>query len=97
MTKKNSEPLEFSAVERRWIRQLREHPGLMERFAMIMEITSATHGPLKRADEVERLLIGELRQLGNTSMGSWAAKAEQVLAEGLKERDASARVLKKKH
>lgn len=83
-------------MELGWIRQLREHPELMERFAMIIEITSATNGPLKSADEVEGLLIGELRRLGNTSMGSWAAKAEQVLAEGLKEKDASARVLKKK-
>jgi hypothetical protein len=96
MTKKNGEQPELSAVELRWIRRLREHPELMERFAMIMEITSTPTGPLKSADEVEGLLIGELRRLGNTSMGSWAAKAEQVLAERLKEQDASARVLKKK-
>lgn len=95
MTKKNSEQPELNAVELQWIRQLRERPELMERFAMIMEITSVTNGPLKSADEVEGLLIGELRRLGNTSMGSWAAKAEQVLAGRLKEQDASARVLKK--
>lgn len=95
MTKKNSEQPALSAVELRWIRQLRERPELMARFAMIMAITSATNGLLQSADEVEGLLIGELRRLGNASMGSWAAKAEQVLAERLKEQDASARVLKK--
>ena len=96
MTTNNSKQPKLSAPELQWIRQLREHPELMERFEVIMEITSATNGPLKSADEVEGLLIGELRRLGNTSMGSWAAQAEQVLAERLKEQDASARVLKKK-
>jgi 2-iminoacetate synthase ThiH len=96
MTKNHSEQPKLSAPELQWIRQLRAHPELMERFAMIMEITAATNGPLKSADEVEGLLIRELRRLGNTSMGSWAAQAEQVLADRLKEQDGSARVLKKK-
>lgn len=62
---------------------------------MIMEITSAANGPLQRAAEVEGLLIREMRRWGNTAMESWAAKAEQVLADRLKAQDASARVLKK--
>src|SRR4051812_40391556 len=78
------------------IEQLREHPELMERFKNIVEITTSTEGPLKRADQVEELLIEEMRRLGNTSMGSWAARAERSLSEQLKQKDSSASVRKKK-
>lgn len=93
---KHSEQPKLSAPELQWIKQLRERPELMEPFEMILAITAAATGPLKSADEVEGLLIQELRRLGNPAMGSWAAQAEQVLVERLKEQDASARVLKKK-
>ena len=78
------------------IERLREHPELRERFRMILEITANAEGPLKSADEVEGLLIEEMRRLGNTSLGSWAARAERVLAEQLQQKDASARERKKK-
>ena len=96
MTKKNSEPPKLSARELQLIEQLREHPDLMERFQIILEITANADGPLKSADEVEGLLIQEMRRLGHTTMGSWAARAEQRLAEQLKQQDATACVRKKK-
>jgi hypothetical protein len=95
MTKKNSQPAEVSAQELQLLEQLREHPDLRERFEMILEITANADGPLRSADEVEGLLIAEMRRLGNTTLGSWAARAEQRLAEQLKEQDASACVRKK--
>jgi hypothetical protein len=93
MTKKNSQ---LSPQELQLIEQLREHPELMERFQMILEISANADGPVKRADEVEGLLIQEMRRLGNTTLGSWAASAERRLAEQLKQKDSSARALKKK-
>jgi len=86
----------LSAEEWPLIEQLREHPELMDRFKTILEITTREEGPLKRADEVEGLLIEELRLLGNPRMGSWAARAERSLAEQLKQKDSSANVRKKK-
>lgn len=96
MTKKNSEPPKLNAGELHLIEQLREHPDLMERFQIILEITANADGPLKSADEVEGLLIQEMRRLGNTTMGSWAARAEQRVAEQLKQQDVTACVRKKK-
>jgi hypothetical protein len=93
MTKKNSQ---LRPQELRLIEQLRERPELMERFQMILEISANADGPVKSADEIEGLLIQEMRQLGNTTMGSWAASAERRLAEQLKQRDSSARARKKK-
>jgi hypothetical protein len=93
MTKKNAQ---LSAEELQLIERLREHPELMERFQTILEISANSGGPLKRADEVEALLIEEMRRLGNTTLGSWAASAEKRLAEQLEQKDASACVHKKK-
>lgn len=78
------------------IEQLRAHPDLMERFQTILQISSNTEGPIKSADEVEGLLIEEMRRLGNTTMGSWAARAEQRLGKQFKEGHPSARARKKK-
>jgi len=68
---------------------------LLERFQAILAITTNADGPLKSADEVEELLIEETRRLGNTTMGNWAVRAEQRLAEQLEQKDASAGVRKK--
>lgn len=96
MTKKNSQPGNLSAQELQLIERLREHPELMERFQSILEISANADGPVKSAHEVEGLLIEEMRRLGNTTMGDWAVSAEKRLGEQLEQRDASARVRKKK-
>ena len=95
---KNKDPhqAKLSEQERQLIERLREHPELMERFRTILEITASGDGPLKRADEIEDLLIEEMRRLGNTTMGSWATRSEQTVAEQLKQEDPSAGVRKKK-
>jgi hypothetical protein len=96
MKDKHPKPTTLSSQEWQLIEQLREHPELMDRFKTILEITGSTEGPLKRADEVEGLLIEEMRRLGNTSLGSWAAQTERRLTEQLKAKDSSANVRKKK-
>ena len=93
MTKKNSQ---LSAQEEQLIQRLREHPELMERFQSILEISASADGPIKSADEVESLLIEEMRRLGHTTMGEWATCAERRLGEQLEQKDASARARKKK-
>jgi len=96
MTRKNSVSGKLSAEEVRLIEGLREHPQLMERFQGILKIAANAEGPIKSADEVEGLLIEEMRRLGNTTMGDWAASAEKRLGEQFQQKEASARVRKKK-
>ena len=96
MKDKHPKPTTLSTEELHLIEQLREHPELMDRFKTILEITTSTAGPVKRADEVEGLLIEEMRRLGHTSMGSWGARTERRLSEQLKAKDSSAKVRKKK-
>jgi hypothetical protein len=96
MTKKNTHPAALSPQELQLIERLREHPELMERFQSILELSANAEGLVKSADEVERLLIEEMRRLGNTTMGSWAISAEKRLGEQLEQKDATARARKKK-
>jgi 2-iminoacetate synthase ThiH len=96
MNDKHAHPSELTPAELHLIERLREHPELSERFEHILEITAHTDGPVKRADEIESLLIEEMRRLGNAAMGSWASQAERTLAEQLRQKDGSAVVRKKK-
>jgi len=87
---------QLSTEEQRLIRQLRERPELMERFKEILQIATDTDGPIKTADEVEELLIEQMRRLGNATMQGWGDQVERKLGEQLKQKHASAVVRKKK-
>lgn len=96
MKKKPSQPPTLNAAEGQLIEQLRKHPELFERVHSILEITASAEGPIRKADEIEALLIEEMRRLGHATLETWAGKVEQTLAEELKQKDASASVRKKK-
>jgi hypothetical protein len=96
MKHKHLHRTELSTTEEQLIQQLREHPDLLERFGHILEITAKADGPGKRADEIESLLIEEMRRLGNIAMQSWASRTESTLAEQLQQKDPSASERKKK-
>jgi hypothetical protein len=87
---------EFNLAEAKFMERLRQHPELLARFQSILDLTGKAQGPLKTADEVEELLIQELRQLGNSTMNQWATQAEERVSEELKEQDATVRSRKKK-
>jgi hypothetical protein len=86
---------EVSESELQLIEQLRQHPEMRERIQSILNITRNTEGPLKTANEVEELLIQEMRQLGNTSMHQWATHAEERVSQELKGQDPTVRSRKK--
>jgi len=90
----SSEPL--SQTEIRLIEQLRKHPEIRDRVQSILELASNAEGPLKSADEVEALLIQEVRQLGNATMRQWATQAEERVGNEVKAQDATIRSRKKK-
>ncbi len=96
MKHKKSHHPTFTDGERQLIEQLRKYPELFERVRNILEITASAEGPIKRADQIEALLIEEMRRLGHTALETWAGGAEQTLAAQLKRKDASASVRKKK-
>jgi hypothetical protein len=96
MKKRQSEK-ELTPAEEKLLKELREHPEMMARVQRIMEIAHNEDGPLKTADEVEELLIQEMRQLGNATMGHWASQAEERVSQELKSQDPTVLSRKKKH
>jgi len=96
MAEKKTVPSQLTSQELQIIAQLRQHPEMMARFQSILDITGNADGPLKTADEVEELLIQEMRRVGNAAMNQWAAQAEERIGTELKEKDPSVRARKKK-
>ena len=66
----------LTTQETQLIERLRQHPEMLDRVQSILDLVHASDGPLKSADEVEELLIQELRQLGHSTMTELATEAE---------------------
>jgi hypothetical protein len=61
-----------------------------------LEIAHHEEGPLKTADEVEELLIAEMRRLGSVTLHHWATQAEERVSAELQSQDPTVRSRKKK-
>lgn len=86
----------FTAQETQLVERLRQHPEMLARVQGIFDLARAADGPLKSADEVEELLIQELRELGRSTMKQWATQAEVRVGDELKSQDTTVRSRKKK-
>jgi hypothetical protein len=69
---------------------------MLDRVQSILEIAENREGPLKTADEVEELLVQEMRKLGNTAMRDWAGAAQEQVVEALRAQEPTLRSRKKK-
>ena len=96
MKTKATDRNEFNQQEIQLIEQLREHPEMMVRVQSIMGIACDDAGPLKTADEVEGLVIEEMRRLGHVTLSQWAVRAEERVSTELKSQDPTVRSRKKK-
>jgi hypothetical protein len=86
----------LSQDELKMMERLRRHPEMLDRVHRILEIAENKEGPLKTADEVEELLVQEMRKLGNTTMRDWAGAAQEQVAEILRRQEPTLRSRKKK-
>jgi inosine/xanthosine triphosphate pyrophosphatase family protein len=96
MLKKKSVTKPLTAEELQLIEQLREQPDLLARFQSILGLTRNEGSALKTADEVEGLLIEEMRRLGHAGMSQWATRAEERVGREFKQQEPQARSRKKK-
>lgn len=96
MKHKTSGPKGLSQQEIELIERLRKHPLILARVQSILEIAVNQEGPLKSADEVEELLVQEMRQLGNVTMSQWAIQAEERVSTELRSQDPTVLSRKKK-
>ena len=96
MKQKNTVVQAITPQEIQLIEQLRQHPEIQARLQSLLEIVRNEDGPLKTADQVEELLIQELRRLGSTTMHHWARQAEARISTELQQQDPSVLSRKKK-
>ena len=96
MKQQNRSVPTLTREETHLLERLRAHPEMMERVQAILEMAYSQEGPLKTADEVEDLLVEEMRRLGNATMNQWADQSEKRVMAELKEQDATVRSRKKK-
>jgi hypothetical protein len=96
MTNQNAVKKKLTAEEAKLIEGLRRHPEMMERMQSILKIARNEEGPLKTADEVEALLIEEMRRLGHSTMSQWAITAEERVSTELESQNPTVLIRKKK-
>ncbi len=97
----NKNKINLNKKESKLIEKLRKHPELLERFEAIMELAGEdTDERVKTADQVESLLIEEIRKLGNQTLCCWAENAEEKVAQevmkehtGIKQREKKTKVV----
>lgn len=94
MEEKKRDLQKLSQSELNLIGRLRKQPKVMARVERILEIANSSEGPLKTADEIEELLLEEMRRLGNDTMTEWATQAEKRVGQELQKQDPA--VLKRK-
>lgn len=84
--------------QQRLLSGVREHPQLMERFLSILALARepGVDGKIRTADEVESLLVREVRQLGLESLQGWAREAEAQVAAQAQAEDPTLREREKK-
>lgn len=77
---------------------LSDRPELADRIHTILKLTDEplSEGRIRSADEVESLLIEELRKLGNESLTGWAGGVDRQLGEDLKASEAKVQMREKK-
>lgn len=96
MRKKHS-PTDESVLDQ-ITQSLREHPELASRILSIMKLADEpmASGRIRSADEVETLLIEELRKLGNETLSNWGEGVNDTVGEALKTEEAQVRMREKK-
>ena len=82
---------------KKFIEELQARPELFEQFESILGWAAAGEGdaPWRTADEVEALLVEEVRKLGHQTMQHWAQGAAARAVEDCRKEHPKARVKKK--
>jgi hypothetical protein len=89
-------PTTNPSADQQLLEALNQHPQLKERLLAIVRLAEGQEGTPRTADEIETLLVEEVRQLGRETMTEWAqAQARRVAREVGQEHPRSYRSKKK--
>lgn len=85
----------ITAQESQLIEKLRKHPQILERVEKILNLAS-DEDLSKTADQIEELLIEEVRRLGHATMQEWASQAGEKTGKDLQRKEPASLKRKKK-
>lgn len=72
------------ASDRAFLAKLERHPELRERMERILNLAEAPEHQGRTADEIEAMLIEEVRRLGAETMKDWAQGVEGAIGLEMK-------------
>lgn len=64
--------------------RLNRHPILKNRVESLLNIVENSSGDASTADDAEKRVVQELRQMGNEMLNDWALEKESVAVEGIR-------------
>lgn len=71
------------------LEKLRRHPELRERIEKILALADSPEHQSKTANEIEEILIEEVRRLGAETMRDWAQGVEKAIGAEMQQRKPS--------
>src|SRR5579864_9118791 len=76
-----SEGEEIQGSDRELVRRLGEYPALKAKIENLLGIIENAGGDVEKANDAERRIIEELRQMGNEVLQGWARRQQQKKEE----------------
>ena len=86
----------LSEADLEFLHQLLNHPKLYARLRSLLDLADSGGRTVVSADQLESELVELMRQLGRTTMESWAALAEETVVGELRRDQPAARLKKKR-
>lgn len=71
----------LTEVEIKLVEGLRKHPELADRILAIVAMSEGKEGMILNANEIEVLLIEEVRKLGAAALHTWGQEAEKHVGD----------------
>ena len=88
--------IEDAAIRRRSVEdRLKAYPELKAKVEMLLDVVENAGGDVEKADEAERRVIEEIRQMGNEVLHAWARSQEQKKEEAFGNKSGVNRKVKK--
>ena len=77
----------FNMKSTDFIKCIEKQPVLLKRFEQLHCIVEDSAGDIQKADEAERRVIEELRDMGNEALTAWGERQISTLTENHKKRE----------
>jgi len=85
----------FNTKSTDFMKRIEKQPALLKRFEQLLCIVEDSAGDIQKADEAERRVIDELRDMGNEALTAWSEQQISTLTENHKKKEGCSQAGKK--